>query len=560
MASNEIEVLPAPGDTGLSRRRFLARSLQSGLALALCELAPGVNLGFVGEVLAGTRQLDYAGWEDLYRREWHWDRVTWGSHTNACSPGTCLFHVYTRNGLVWREEQAARTRASNPKYSDFNPLGCQKGCAFHTSLYSGERVRYPLKRVGERGEGRWQRVSWDEALTAVADAILDGHQRGGTSSFVLDGPHVHCGNVASAAVFRFTALLNGILTDHNVQIGDTFVGSLITLGKMQVGYTPDNFFDARLVIMTHSNWSYTAPALYHFITEARYNGTEFVMLAPDANTTTHAMDVHVPVRVGTDAAFWLGACQAMIEEGIYDAGFVREQTDLPLLVRTDTRRYLRAAEVDGGREDQLYFFDTATGHIAAAPRATLRHGYTPALEGEYPVNLADGSRVTVTPVFALLRRQIDARYRPGQAQELCGVHDSMIRELARKIATRRTCAYTGFSSGKHYHGDLMERSLLLALALSGNVGKPGTGITIWSFPADGISMLAAMEKPVARGGMAIGMDMAQALARDMLARDPETTEELISIEMMKLMTRQLGSAVVVWMHTAGYDRLGNRRE
>ena len=108
MAINETEVLPTPGDTGLSRRRFLARSLQSGLALALCELAPGVNLGFVGEVLAGTRQLDYAGWEDLYRREWHWDRVTWGSHTNACSPGTCLFHVYTRNGLVWREEQAAR--------------------------------------------------------------------------------------------------------------------------------------------------------------------------------------------------------------------------------------------------------------------------------------------------------------------------------------------------------------------------------------------------------------------------------------------------------------------
>jgi len=564
MASNEPGILPGNGGTarGTTRRGFLALGVRSTLALALCELAPALDRGFIGEVLAGTRSIAYAGWEDLYRRQWHWDRITWGSHTNACSPGTCLFHVYTRNGLVWREEQAARTRASNAAYTDYNPLGCQKGCAFHTSLYSGERVKYPLKRAGERGEGKWQRVSWDEALTAIADAIIDGHQRGGTSSFVLDGPHVHAGSVASAAAFRFTDLLNGILTDHNVQIGDTFVGCLITLGKMQVGYTPDNFFDARLVILTHSNWSYTAPALYHFITEARYNGTEVVMLAPDANPTTHAVDVHVPVRIGTDAAFWLAACQVMIADGIYDAGFVREQTDLPLLVRTDTRRYLRAAEVDGGREDQLYFFDTATGHIAPAPRATLHHEFNPALEGEFPVMLADGTRVTVTPVFALLRSQLDARYRPEQAQALCGVHASVIRDLATRIATRRTCCYTGFNNGKHYHGDLMERSLLLALALSGNVGKPGTGITIWSFPADGISLLAGMEKPVAQGGMAIGMEFAQALAREMTARDPEITEELVNIEMMKQMTRRLGqSPSSFWLyHHVGYDKLWNRRE
>ncbi len=559
MATNEIETLPKAGTT---RRGFLALGAKSTVALALCELAPGLNAAFVGEVLAGTRAIAYAGWEDIYRKEWQWDKVTWGSHTNACSPGTCLFHVYTRNGLVWREEQAARTKASNPKYTDYNPLGCQKGCAFHTSLYSGERVKYPLKRVGERGEGKWQRISWDEALTAVADAILDAHQRGGTSSFVLDGPHVHAGNVASAATFRFMESLNGVITDHNMQIGDTFIGSLITLGKMQVGYTPDNFFDAQLVVMTHANWSYTAPALYHFLTEARYNGTEIAILAPDANTTTHAADIHIPVKVGTDAAFWLAACQVMIETGSFDAGFINEQTDLPLLVHTKTHRFLRAAEVDGGREDQLYFYDKTSERIAPAPRGTLRHEFDPALDGEYTVTLRDGARATVTPVFALLRRQLDQRYRPEQAQELCGVHASVIRDMAAKIASRRTCAYIGFSSGKHYHGDLMERSLLLAMALSGNVGKPGTGIAIWSFPADGISMLAGMERPIAQGGMAAGAEYVQALARELAAEDPEITEELVHIEMMKRMSRRLGhSPSAFWFYNhVGYDKLWNRRE
>lgn len=546
----------------LTRRAFLERSAGAALTLSLCELAPALAPGFVRSALAAPGAVAYASWEDLYRKEWRWDRVSWGSHTNACSPGTCLFHVYVKNGLVWREEQAARTHASNPKYTDYNPLGCQKGCAFHTSLYGGERVKYPLKRVGERGEGKWQRVSWDEALTDIAEAILDGHQRGGTSSFVLDGPHVHIGNAASAATFRFMDLMNGVITDHNPQIGDTFVGCLVTLGKMQVGYTPDNFFDAQLVIMTHSNWSYTAPALYHFLTEARYNGTEIVLLAPDASPTSHAADVHLPVRIGTDAAFWLAVCQIMIDENRFDGAFVREQTDLPLLVRRDTGRFLRAAEVDGGREDQLYFFDSTRGRIAPAPRATLRHEGTPALEGEYQVALKDGSRVTVRPVFAMLREHLARSYRPEQAQAICGIHPSVIREYAAKIATRRTCCYIGFNSGKHYHGDLMERSLLLAMALSGNVGKPGTGITIWSFPADGISMLAGLEKPVAQGGLAAGAGFVQAIAQQLRQADPEITEELVNIEVMKQMTRRLGqSPSAFWLyHHVGYDALWNRRE
>lgn len=545
----------------VTRRGFLEFGVKSSLALALSEFAVGLDRGFVGEVLAADRVIEYASWEDIYRKQWQWERVSWGSHTNACSPGTCLFHVYTRNGLVWREEQAARTRASNPRYTDYNPLGCQKGCAFHTSLYSEERVKYPLKRAGERGEGKWERVSWDQALAEIADAILDAHADKGTNGFVVDGPHVHVGNAGAAAVFRFAHLMNVVLPDHNVEIGDTFLGCLVTLGKMQMGYTPDNFFDAELVILTHSNWSYTAPALYHFVTEARYNGTEIVMLAPDVNPTTHAVDVHIPVQIGTDAAFWLGVCHEIIGKDLYDAAFVKEQTDLPLLVRTDTGRFLRAIEVDGGREDQIYFFDARASHIAPAPRGTLKFDGDPVLEGTYQVALQDGTTVAVTPVFSILRQRLED-YSPERAQALCGVHPSVIRAMAVKIATRRTCCYNGFNSGKHYHGDLMERSLLLAMALSGNVGKPGTGFCIWSFPSDAISFLASMEKPIAQGGMAAGPAFFQAVADQLRQRDPDITPELVNIEIMKIMTRQGGyTPAAFWLYNhVGYKDLWNRPE
>jgi len=533
----------------------------SSLALALSELAPGLSGDFVGDVLAAERAIAYASWEDIYRQKWQWDSVTWGSHTNACSPGTCLFHVYARNGLVWRQEQAALHPASNERYTDYNPLGCQKGCAFHTSLYSEERLKYPLKRAGERGEGKWRRISWDQALGEIADSILDTHAKGSPSGFVVDGPHVHIGSAGSAGVFRFSHLLNAMLPDHNVEIGDTFLGCLVTLGKMQMGYTPDNFFDADLVIFSQSNWSYTAPALYHFITEARYNGTEIAMLAPDANTTTHAVDIHIPVKVGTDAAFWLGICREMIANDQFDAAFVKEQTDLPLLVRTDSQRFLRAVEVDGGREDQLYFFDTRRQRIAPAPRATLRFDGDPALDGVFEVTLRDGSKVAVTPVFSILRCHLDD-YTPQKASALCGVHPSVIRDMAAKVATKTTCCYVGFSTGKHYHGDLMERSLLLAMALSGNIGKPGTGFNIWSFPSDAIALLTSLESPVAKGGMAAGAALVQSVAERMRQQDPEITPELVNIEVMKLMTRQGGyTPATFWLHKhVGYKDLWNRHE
>jgi anaerobic selenocysteine-containing dehydrogenase len=269
--------------------------------------------------------------------------------------------------------------------------------------------------------------------------------------------------------------LNALMPDLNVAIGDDFKGLRQTFGKMHLGYTADNFFDAELIVLTNTNPSYTWPTAYHFLTEARYNGSEIVLLAPDCNASSRAADIHVPLRVGTDAALWLAICQVMVSEELHQPEFLREQTDLAILVRKDTGRYLRASEVDGGRKDQLYFFDLRSHRIAEAPRGTLEFAGEQALRGTTTAQLADGSEVEVTPAFELLREKLDRDDTPEQAAQVCGIHPDVIRELARKVARKRTCSLIGFTSPKHFHGDLMERSLLLAMALSGNWGKPGTG-------------------------------------------------------------------------------------
>lgn len=548
---------------GLSRRKFLAKTGHSAIALSLSQLGGVISPRFVNDVLAGESVVEYNGEEDLYRDIWKWDKVTWGTHTNACVPNGCSFRVYTKNGIVWREEQAMRNPASNPDYPDYNPLGCQKGCSFHANLYSEERVTHPMKRAGPRGSGKWERIGWDDALTEIAEAVVDGIEEFGPDSFITDGAHFNAGGVGFTSLYRFNSILGGVTPDWNVMNGDIYMGLHDTFGKMLLGYSADNMLDAELIIMSATNWSYTVTPLYHFITEAKYNGTEFVSIAPDYSPNTIHADYHVPVTPGGDAAFWLGMCQVMIEEGLLDRQFMREQSDLALLRRKDTGKFLRETDFnDEGREDQFYFWDLKTDKLATASRSTLKFDGEQALEGRFRVTLSDGNDVAVEPVFAGVKRQLAAEYTAEKASQKCGVHASLIRKIGRKMGTKRTLTHVGWGGCKVYHSDLSERAMLLASALSGNWGKPGTGQTTYAMPADHMELLMVMEKPMHLGGLEPMQKTHAAVVKQLQANDPVVTPENIGIEMAKLLTSRMGWVPpAMFLHNhCGYDELYDKKE
>ncbi|MGR8950008.1 MAG: molybdopterin-dependent oxidoreductase [Gammaproteobacteria bacterium] len=551
------------GDTNIDRRGFMQRTGSVALTLSAAQLSGVISSDFVGEVLAGETTVSYNGSDDLYRKLWKWDKVTWGTHTNACAPNGCSFRVFVKDGIVWREEQSMKNDASNPDYPDYNPLGCQKGCSFHSNLYSEERVTHPMRRVGERGAGKWERISWDDALTEIAEAIVDGIEEFGPDSFITDGAHFNAGGVGWTSLFRFNALLGGVSPDWNQMNGDIFQGLHNTFGKMLLGYSADNLLDAELIIMAGTNWSYTQTPLYHFITEARYNGSEFVSIAPDYNPSTIHADYHVPIKPGGDAAFWLGMCQVMIEKDLLDKDFMREQTDLAMLRRTDTGKFLRASDFSAdGRQDQFYFWDAQTDSLAEASRSSLAVNGEPALEGEFKVNLADAGEVNVEPVFAGVKRLLAAEYSLEKASAKSGVHASLIERLGEKMATKRTLTHIGWGSCKIYHSDLIERAMLLAGAFSGNWGKPGTGQTAYAMPADHQELMMFLEKPLLEGGLETVSQFHEAVASNMQAQDPVVTPENIGVEMTKQMTMRLGWVPpAMWLYNhCGYDELYNKKE
>ncbi len=84
---------------------------------------------------------------------------------NCCYQRNCSWDVFVKDGLVLREEQAGEYPQVSPDVPDFNPRGCQKGACYSALMYAPDRLTHPLRRVGERGSGRFKRVSWDEALS-----------------------------------------------------------------------------------------------------------------------------------------------------------------------------------------------------------------------------------------------------------------------------------------------------------------------------------------------------------------------------------------------------------
>ena len=491
--------------------------------------------------------------EDHYRSRYFidWDSTARVTHCVDCFPGNCPLVAYVKDGEVVREEAAANLVTVEDGVPDANPMVCQKGIAWSRQLDSPDRLLTPLRRAGERGEGRWEEISWDEALTEVADAVIDAIEESGPQSVVHEvSPEI--GVVVPAT--RFMKTIGGTMLDVDGSINDFWAGFQQVFGKFTFTPSVDDWFHSDVIFMWHGNPAYTMIPSFHYITEARYRGAHVVLVSPDVSPSHPHADYHVPVRHGTDAALALAMAQVVVAEGLADLTFAREQTDLSFLVRTDNDAYLRDSDVNaGGSGDRFYQWDPSAGAVHA-DMATLRLGFEAVLEGTLDVALADGTVLTVEPLFARVRRMLDERYTPEAVEPICGTSPEMIRTIARLVASRRSRILTPGGLSKYFHGDLMARSMLLLLGLTGNWGKKGAGTGGWSTGMfDGQSI--AMSKAVAGvEGADQVLTALEAATAAMKAMDPTLTDELASVHLWRMIGSGVGMVppAFFWYWHAGY--------
>jgi len=498
--------------------------------------------------------------EERHRRhiDEEWDRVAFGTHCVNCMPGDCPLYVFVKDGRVVREEAAGVLERVEPGVPDMNPLVCQKGLAWSRELTGPERLLHPMRRVGERGEGRWERISWDEALGEAADAMLDAIEEVGPKAVVMElSPEIATVPPSS----RFMVTLGGTALDVDATINDFFTGYQQVFGKFSFAASMDDTFHSELVLIWHSNPAHTIIPTFHYTTEARYNGTEVALFSTDVSPSHCHVDYHIPLRHGTDAALALAMCQVVIHEGLMDRAFAASQTDLSFLVRKDTGEFLRECHVvRDGRDDRFFQAHPERGPVPADP-SSLKLDFEPVLEESLEVETLDTGTISVEPLFARMRRLLDARYTPEQAYAICEAHPDVIRMLARKVASKRTRVALGAGVCKYFHGDLMTRSILLLLGLTGNWGKKGAGLGGWcSSLFDGMSTVMGKTKPGVEGGMEL-INGSRAMRQHFTAQDPSMTGELPD----RALFRAVGSGIMLppaffWYEHAGYKARWNRRD
>ncbi len=421
--------------------------------------------------------------EDRYRRRFTWDQVTWSTHCTNCI-STCSYRMYAGGGAVRWEEQSGVYPSGEAGVPDPNPMGCQKGAAWHRQLTAEDRLLHPMRRVGERGSGAWERISWEDALGEIAEAVCDAIEESGPQAVLVDETS-QGGLLTAGAQSRFANSLGAVSLDAIASVNDIPVGHHVTFGNIIGGSAAEDTFHADVVLIWHANPAYTRIPYFHYLTEARYHGATIVLIAPDVSPSASHVDIFVPVEGGTDAALALGMCRVVIDEALMDQEFVRTQTDLPLLVRADTGTLLRASDVvEGGSEHGFHVWTEETG-LTLVPDDTLLLEHPAVLRGTFEATLADGTAVRVTTVFERLLVRLED-YAPESVAATCGLHPSVVVDLARRVAGGRTKLYEGFDTSKHYHGDLMERAMDLLLALTGNWGRKGSGHdTYLTYPFDG---------------------------------------------------------------------------
>ena len=233
----------------------------------------------------------------------------------TCNNG-CDALVYVKDGRVIKVE-------GDPSSPTTRGVLCAKGLASVSLLYHPERLHHPLKRAGERGEGRWERISWDEALETTVRRLKEIETAYGSNSVIL------ATGTSRGWVQYFNRFANAY---HKQMMGPGYAQCLwprytaqLLLGISPALECPDLFLEpgkTKCMLVWGTNPPNTSPIKASWMMDAKALGAKLIVVDPMLSEIASKADLWLQLRPGTDVALALAMLHVIIEEGIYDRGFV----------------------------------------------------------------------------------------------------------------------------------------------------------------------------------------------------------------------------------------------
>jgi anaerobic selenocysteine-containing dehydrogenase len=276
--------------------------------------------------------------------------------------------------LVEVEDGRATRLRGNPDHPVTRGFLCGKVAQYLEREYSPQRLLYPQKRIGEKGEGRFARISWDEALDTIAERLSSVAREHGPEAIL---PYSYAGTMGmlngSGMDRRFFHRLGASRLDRTICATAGGAGLTATLGY-RYGTEPEQFPEARLILAWGANIHGTNIHLWPFIVEARRQGAKLYAIDPIRTRTAALADRHFAIYPGSDLALALGLMHVIIGERLYDAEYVSQYTHGFDALRERVRGYHpeRVAALTGIAKDDIV--DLARQYATIRP-AVIRLNY-----------------------------------------------------------------------------------------------------------------------------------------------------------------------------------------
>lgn len=345
--------------------------------------------------------------------------------------------------------------------------------------YHPDRLLKPLKRVGKRGEGKWEEISWDEAIALFVNKQKSITERYGSKAVIFSQGSGSISLLNRGSAVRYAALTGATTIgsggiDYGVAKGlEPMFGVSATSYGAPIGNALQDTKNSKLTILWGHNPVVTRSVDHIPLKEARKTGTKLICIDPVNSETAKLCDEWISLRPGSDGALALALVHEIIRQKLYDEAFVLEHTNMPFLVNTQTGTLLRASDIaSDGSSEHVVWCKTAEAFKPVSEAAT------PDLKVESTARLADGSETSVTSVFNLIEK-IASDFSPEEAEKVTEVDQGIIRRLAVEFAQSAPAAIrVGFGVDRWYNADLTGRAIATISTLCGYVGLAGGGVSL----------------------------------------------------------------------------------
>lgn len=358
------------------------------------------------------------------------EKLVWSACTVNCH-SRCPLRMHVQDGVI---KYVETDNLGDDIYGDFHQVrACARGRSMRRRVYNPDRLKYPMKRVGKRGEGKFKRISWDEAFEEIASNLKRIIAQYGNEALYLPFATGTLGATVAASYppprsisNRFMNSIGGCLGHHGTYSYAQIFEAIPYMYGSNAANSPTDIENSKLVVYFGNNPAETRMSgggvTYLYQQAQERSQAKTIMIDPRYNDTIAGRGEWVPIRPGTDAALVEGMAYVMITENLVDQAFL---------------------------DTYCVGYDEKTLPASAKPN------------GHYKAYiLGEGDDKTAKT--------------PEWAEKITGIPKTKIIELAREIATTKP-AYIcqGWGPQRHANGEQASRAIAMLACLTGNVGING---------------------------------------------------------------------------------------